>query len=149
MSSKYVRDQIQAFMDAGLTDTTLDISGQFDEIKSFLAKNGVGPRDPWYGLQYIPSEDIPITVGSNNSQGKYRELGAVFIHIVSVAKSDSAHDIVDRGELVRDLFRGQRIGSIIIEGVTPVNFEAAATLQFEGGYTSASIVLNYYRDLDF
>jgi len=149
MSSKYVRDQVKAKM-AGLTEPVLDLSGQFDKLKDFLADNGVNPgRDPWYGLQFVPSEDVPITVGSDNTQGKYREIGIVFIHVVEMAANVSSDNIVDRGETIRDLFRGERLGTMIIEGVTPINFESAATLQFEGGYTSGSIVLNYYRDFDF
>lgn len=153
MSSQYVRTEIKAFMATGIpSEKTLDISGVFDELKKFLSDETVGPRDNWLGIQFIPSEDVPITIGSTNTKGKYREIGSIFIHVVAVASKVERDNIVPRGETIRDAFRGKRIGAqsdIVIEGVVPLNYEAAATLQFEGGYTSASIVVNYYRDFDF
>jgi hypothetical protein len=52
-------------------------------------------------------------------------------------------------EAVRNAFRGQRIAdTILIEGVSPVNFGGGATLSFTGGYTAGLIQVDYKRDLD-
>ena len=147
MSSKYVRDQIEQFITDNLTNETLvDVTAEFDDLEKFLATQGVTYEDDWLGIQYIGSDELPVSVFANNSNGKYRETGALFLHVVEPARNAAKDDILDRSEIIRDAFRGQRIGDVVVEGVTPINFESAATLQFEGGFTSASVVVNYYYD---
>ena len=50
-------------------------------------------------------------------------------------------------ETIRSLFRGKRINDIIIESVSPPNTESGTTIEFDNNFTSASIFLDYYRDL--
>ena len=57
-------------------------------------------------------------------------------------------DILTRAETLRNLIRGRRINDIVIEGVTPPNFEQGATLDLDAGYSSGSFIVNYYRDLN-
>lgn len=149
MSSSYVRTHIKNFLSANApTEKFVDLSALYAELPDALNEMGVTPDDPWVGLEFIGDDEVPITVGSNNTHGKYRETGAIYIHVVDVAKLGVSGSILTRAETLRTLLRGQRIGSMIIESVTPVSFEGGATLQFEGGYMSGSFILSYQSDTD-
>lgn len=149
MSSKDVRDSIKTFIGTDIpTETVFDLTNLYDEIDKDLQKAGINYNDSWLGIQFIGSEESPITVLSTNTTGKYREEGAIFLHVVSPAKASATDDILNRTETIRNAFRGKRIGDILILSVAPPNFEAAATMQFESGWTSASIIVNYRRDLN-
>lgn len=149
MSSVYVRNQLETFIGANLpTENYIDLTNEIDTVEDLLEDNGLTYEDPWLGIQFIGSDELPVSVSSTNLKGKYRETGAVFLHVVEPAKKSVAKtNILTRGEVIRNAMRGQRIGDIVVESVTPLNFEATATLQFEGGFTSASVIVNYYRDL--
>jgi len=149
MSSSYVRTEIKSFIASNLaTENLIDLTGEFDELQDLLADHvpSLDYEDNWLGIQFIGSDETPITITSTNSRGCYRETGAIFLHIVEPATKLAPDAILVRDEIIRNAFRGQRINDIIIESATPPNFEAGATLQFEGGWTSASVVVNYYRD---
>lgn len=149
MSSAYVRTQIKSFLTANApTEKQVDLTGLYEELPDALAAFSVGPNDTWLGLEFLGEDEVPITVGSTNTKGKYRETGAVYIHVVDIAKLAVSSSILTRAETLRNLFRGRRIGTIYIESVTPVSFESGATLQFEGGYMSGSFLLGYQADLD-
>ena len=80
--------------------------------------------------------------------GKFRETGAVYIHVVDLAKLGVSDTILTRAEALRDLFRGQKIGRMFIESMTPVNFGAGAALRFEDGYMCGTFILGYLYDRD-
>ena len=149
MSSVYVRNQISQFFETELPDEkVIDLTGEFDSIRDLLAREGVTGQDNWIGLQFIGSDETPIAIATGNTQGKYRETGAVFIHIVERTRLNAHNPILTRAEVVRNALRGRRLEDLIVESITPPNFSTGATLNFEGGYTSASIILAYERDLD-
>jgi hypothetical protein len=150
MSSKFVRDGITAFIQAELSSENLvDLTADFDELQDVLTDNGLNVRDPWLGLQFVGSEEIPVDVGAINTRGKYREIGVIYLHVVDVAKLNVHNSIIARAEAVRNAFRGRRIAdTILVEGVSPVNFGGGATLSFTGGYTAGLIQIDYRRDLD-
>jgi hypothetical protein len=122
----------------------IDLSVQYQEISQIVS----GPDTKWLGLEFFGDTEVPITVPATNTQGKYRETGAVYLHIVAPGELGAGSDILTRGEALRDILRGQRIESILIEEVTPLNYGSGATLQFEGGFVSASFLASYERDLD-
>jgi hypothetical protein len=142
MSSTYVRSEIINFLGANSAETFLDLSGEFDVIDDFLDANAVGPDDNWIGVEFIGSEEIPVTVGANNITGRYRESGGVSISIVAPAALGASSGILTRAEVLRNLLRGQRIGDIVIDNVTPANFDSGA-LRFEGGWMSAGFFMGY------
>lgn len=150
MSASYVRDQIKLFLDNELPgEKYMDLTAEGRELREALAANGIQRNDPWLGLQFIGNSEEPITIPARNDSGKYREIGAVYIHVVDIAKIGAGNSILARVETLRNLFRGRRIGDLIkVESVTPPNFEAGATLQFEGGWTSASVIVSYEYDID-
>lgn len=149
MSSVYVRTQIKTFLSTyASSEPVIDLTGQYEELVDLLEYSSLTKDSPWVGVQFIGSDEIPITIGSTNVEGKYRETGAVYIHVVDIAKLGVADNILARAETLRDLFRGQRIGRIIIDSVTPTNTEAGAALRFEDGFMSGAFIIGYYCDFD-
>lgn len=149
MSSAYVRTQIKTFLTTNApTEDFVDLTAQYAEIQTMLGDLGLSPDDPWVGIQFFGDDEVPITVTSSNTQGKYRETGSVFVHVVDVAKLGVGDSILARAEALRDLLRGQKIGTMFIEAVTPINYEAGATLNFDGGFMTGSFIVTYLRDLD-
>lgn len=147
MSSAYVRTTIKDFVETNVpSENLVDLSSQFGEMKEFLADFGVPVDGPWLGIQFIGDDEIPIGLAATNDQGLYRESGAIYFHICDVARLGNGDSLLTRGETLRNLLRGRHIGDIIIEGVTPMNFDQGATLQFEGGYMSGSFYVSYIRD---
>jgi len=149
MSSLYVRTQIKDYIgDNAPAETLIDLTSAFQEIKELVEDNGITSNDPWLGIEFVGDDEVPITIPATNDTGKYRESGVVFIHVVGTAKLGAGDALLQRGETLRNLFRGKRIGEIIVESVTPMNFNAGSTLQFEGGYMSGSFLISYQRDLE-
>jgi len=149
MSSSYVRSQITTFIGTNLaSENLIDLTGEYKDIDDVIADASLTYKDPWLGMQFVGSEDVPINVGANNSAGCYREVGVVLLHVVSQAKGSASTDIIARAETIRDAFRGQRINDIVVEEVTPPNFERGATLDFESGYIAATVMISYQRDLN-
>jgi len=149
MSSTYVRDEIKTFLSANTTEKIVDLSGHFEEIQDLIKAYGVGPKDDWVGLLFVGSDEIPITIGSNNTQGRYRETGVVEFHVVGLAKLGGSNSILLRADALRSKLRGQRIGNIFVESVTPANFGGGSALRFEGGYVSATFLISYETDFNY
>lgn len=148
MSSSYVRTEFDTWIRANSAEANIiDLTAMYSELDDMLTDEGVGRNDPWVGLQYIGANEETVALSANNATGKYRENGSFFLHVVARASATVYPDILARTEALRNLLRGQRINDILVESVTPPNFESGATLQFEGGYQSASIIVNYQRDL--
>lgn len=149
MSSTYVRDTLKTFIAAEApTESVIDLTSSFQEIQELIADNDVQPDAPWLGIEFQGDDEVPVGLAANNTQGKYRELGAVYFHVVEVARLGNGDRLLTRGENLRNLLRGRRIGNILIESVTPMNFQQGATLQFEGGYMSASFIIGYEYEFD-
>ena len=125
MSSTYVRNEIEGFITAELpSENQIDLTGVFYNIEKVISDAGLDYKDPWLGIQYIGNEDIPITADANNSTGCYREVGVVMLHVVEQAKGTATASILTRAEAIRDAFRGRRINDVVIESVSPANFES-------------------------
>ncbi len=148
MSSAYVRTQIAAFIaEKASGEKTLDLTALYGEIKEVIDDADIDPDSPWLGIQYIGDDEVPVGLAANNETGLYRETGAILLHVVDVAGLGVGAKLLTRGEALRNLFRGRRIGDIIIESVSPMNFEDGATLLFEGGYMAGTFSISYQRDL--
>lgn len=145
MSSSSVRTAIKNFITAQFpAEKLIDLTAEFDLLNDLLGRyNAKG--GPWVGLQFISNPEEPISLTADNTQGMYLEDGVIYLHIVDVAYLGVASSLLSRAEAIRTKFRGQRIGDITIEATTPPNFEAGATLQFEGGYTACSVLISYSR----
>lgn len=148
MSSVYVRTQVKQFLADNSNEKVVDMTSQFEELRQLLSENDIQPDAPWLGVQFIGSDEVPVSISATNDVGLYRETGAVQLHVVAEAKIGVGDSLLTRGETLRNLFRGRRIGDIVIESVTPLNTEAGATLEFEDGYMSGTCIVAYYRDLN-
>ena len=72
MSSKYVRDTFKAWLIAEFpTENVLDLTGEFTSIQNLLNENGLGPKDPFLGVQFLPEVESTRAVN-----GCFREEGA-------------------------------------------------------------------------
>lgn len=149
MSSKIVRDTIKSFIATNFpSEKVADLSAGYERIDDFLSEFSITLNDDWVGLQFIGNDEIPITVASVRGQGKFREVGSVFVHVVGVASAGVRDSILARVEPLRTLFRGKNISGIRVQSVTPPNFELGATLEFESGFIAASFIFEYDFDLD-
>jgi hypothetical protein len=145
MSSQYVVTQTMNFIASEIpSENAFDLTGEYDYFQNFFEDNGI--TGDWLGVQFIGQEEIPIDIGATNSKGKYRELGLILLHICAKSQIGLAGVIRPRAETIKNAFRGQRIGDMIIESVSPPNFEAGATLDIEGNYSSAVMQVRYRRD---
>lgn len=149
MSSAAVRTAIKSFIETNAgSETLVDITAAIEELKDLLSENEVQPDAPWLGVQFIGGEETPIALAATNDQGKYREYGTVVLHFCDVGRIGVGDLLLTRAEVLINLFRGRRIGDIVVDGLTMMNFDAGATLQFEGGYVSGSFQVSFYRDVD-
>ncbi len=149
MSSSYVRDQISGFLASeASSELAVDLTSQYGEIKEFLEDFDVPSDSPWLGVQYVGGDEVPVGLAANNQTGLYRETGAIILHVIDVARLGVGARLLTRGEALRNLFRGRRIGDIIIESVTPMNFDDGATLQFAGGFVAGTFHMAYIRDIN-
>lgn len=150
MSSSYVRDNVKAFLATEVpTETVVDLSAEFQDIADVLDQYSLTINDPWLGIQFLGAEELPVSLTAGNSQGRYREIGTLYFHIVAVSAIGAQNGMLARAEALRDKLRGQVIADrIYIEQVSPPNFGSGATIDFEAGYTSAVVTVFYRRELD-
>jgi len=149
MSSVYVRGKIKDFIEANFaTEVLIDLSGEFDDIRDLLAAYSIDGNDAWLGIQFIGHSDEPVTIGNSTQIACYREFGSFFLHVVEPAKLGVASTILSRADTLISAFRGKRLDDIIIVGTMPPNFERGAAISFEGGFTGATVIVDYSRDLN-
>ncbi|RTL04483.1 hypothetical protein EKK58_10500 [Candidatus Dependentiae bacterium] len=147
MSSVHVRSSFKTFLATNVpSETVIDLTAQFDDIRDLLDEAGIGMGDAWLGIDFQADDEIPISIAAGNNQGVYRESGVVQIHIVDVAKLGIGDSLLARAEVLRDLLRGIRINDIRIESVTPPSFAQGTTLEFESGFMSCTIMISYEYD---
>ena len=146
MSSSLVRTGIRNFLSTESLETVVDLTAQFDDLRSLLADSSVQPDAPWLGLEFIGDSEEPVSLSADNTKGLYREYGQVQLHVCAVAKIGVGASLESRGEVLRNLFRGRRIGAIVVESVSPINTGPGATLEFDAGYVSGTISIGYHFD---
>ena len=146
MSSVAVRTLIRAFLESDSAEEVVDMTGQYDDLRGILEQENVAADAPWLGLDFVGNSEEPISLTANNTTGLYREFGIIQLHVCAVAKIGVGAELEARGEVLRDLFRGRRIGGIVVEKVSPINTGPGATLEFEAGYVSGTISVEYYYD---
>ena len=147
MSSSTVRTLVKDFLADNSAEDVVDLTGEFDDVRSMLAEAGVLPDSPWLGLEFSADPEEPVSLSADNEKGLYREYGIIQLHICSVAKIGAGNAMLARAEALRNLFRGRRIGAIIVESVTPMNTGPGATLEFEAGFVSGTVTISYHFDL--
>ena len=147
MSSTSVRSGVLGFLASNSSESVVDLTGHFEDVRQLLADSGVTPDSPWLGVEFIGDGEEPVSLGADNEKGLYRETGTVELHVCAMAKIGVGSNLVSRGEILRNLFRGRRIGSIVVESVSPIRTGPGATLEFEAGYVSGTVSIIYHFDL--
>lgn len=147
MSGKAVRTKILDFLSNNSAETyIIDLTAEFDVLEDILSRYSVGRTDGWLGVTFLGDEETPRSINATNNTGCYREIGAVFLHIVERGSLSARSAIIDRADALQSLFRGRNIDGVKILTMTPPVFESGATLDFENGYISATINLGYEYD---
>ena len=147
MSSSAVRTLVRDFLEDESSETVVDLTGQFEELRVLLSESGVQPDSPWLGLEFIGDSEEPVSLSADNEKGLYREYGLIQLHICAVAKIGVGANLESRAEDLRNLFRGRRIEGIVVESVSPLNTGPGATLEFDAGYVSGTVSIGYHFDL--
>lgn len=152
MSSYYVREEFKSEMLAAFPlKKQVDISGEFDIQRQFLNSNGIAYNDQYVAIDFAGGDEIPIAIPSDNTSGKFREIGSIFIYVTHPAKRTNKNNILIEAEEIRSYLRGRRLGSlndILINEMSTPNFFGGESLQFEDGYISVTIRIGYQRDLN-
>jgi len=146
MSSLNVRTAVRTFLDDNSSESVVDLTGHFEDLRVLLSESDVQPDSPWLGLEFIGDSEEPVSLSADNEKGLYREFGQIQLHVCAVAKIGVGASLETRGEVLRNLFRGRRIGNIVVESVSPINTGPGATLEFEAGYVSGTVSVSYHYD---
>lgn len=146
MSSANVRSLVTNFLTANSGETVIDITGQYEELRVMLSDNGVQPDAPWLGLEFQGDYEEPVSLAADNQQGLYREYGMISFHIVAAARLGVGTSILNRGEILRSLFRGRRLGGLVVDELTLIDTGPGTTLEFESGYISGTFRAMYHYD---
>jgi len=78
LSSSYVRTQFKTFLGNNSAENIIDLTGKYLTLDEVISDEGLARNDPWLGIQFVGSSEDPTTIVSNNTTGKYREIGTVF-----------------------------------------------------------------------
>lgn len=146
MSSLEVRNLIKDFLDDNSAETVIDLTGHFEDLRELLVEEDVQPDAPWLGLEFVADDEEPVSLTANNEQGLYREFGLVQLHVCAVSKIGVGVELVSRGDVLQKLFKGRRIGALVVESVRPINTGPGATLEFDAGYVSGTVTVSYKYD---
>jgi len=149
MSSSNVRTLVKDFLTAEIpSETVVDLTAQFDDVKEMLTDQySLQPDAPWLGIDFQGDTEEPVSLSADNEKGLYREFGQIQLHICAMAKIGVGASLLARAEVLRNLFRGRRIEGIVVESVSPLNTGPGATLEFENGYVSGTVIVAYHFDL--
>lgn len=135
MSSGYVRLQINTFLEANWTATDIFYVDDYASIDSIPANN----TDAWVGVEYPSSVEQVNSIPANF----WREDGDVLIHIVTPNGWESATP-VSYGDQLQQLLRGQRLGDVVIENVSPVTDASPPALELSSSWHGWAILVSYY-----
>lgn len=146
MSSTAVRTLITDFLEDNSAEDAVDLTGNFEDLRALLADSGITPDSPWLGLEFIGDSEDPVSLFADNEKGLYRELGLIQLHVCAIAKIGVGSELITRAEVLRNLFRGRRVGNIVVDSVSPISTGPGATLEFEAGYVSGTVSVSYHFD---
>lgn len=148
MSSLAVRTYIKTFLATEFpSEKVIDLSAEYEDIRKLLSHSSITVEDNWLGIQFIGDDEEPVSLSVSNTEGRFREYGAVYFHVVGPAAIGMATALVTRADAIRKKLRSRRFGTMLIERVTPPNTEAGAALQFDFGCMCASFIASYYMDV--
>ncbi len=147
MSSSAVRTLVKDFLEDNSAEAVVDLTGEFDDVRTLLADLNIQPDSPWLGLEFVGDTEDPVSLSADNEKGLYREYGLIQLHVCAAAQIGAGNAMLARAEALRNLFRGRRIGALVVETLTPMNTGPGATLEFNAGYVSGTVSIGYHFDL--
>lgn len=152
MSSKRIRDILIPAVETFLNPVPLvDITGRFEDLNDYLEDvESIDEDTAWVAIDFVANPETPITIPAHNALGKFRETGLMILHVVEPASNDQSmvDNILARAEALQNFLRGENFSGILIENITPPNFQAGTTLTFDGGWTAAAITASFESDLN-
>ena len=149
MSSASVRLSVKNVFASEIPGEKLvDMSAQYETISDLLQRLSIDLDEEWVGLLFIGDREETVSLAADNTRGCYREYGMVQVNVIAPAAIGVADDMVARADAIRNVFRGRRLGNMIVEEVTPPNTERGAILEMEANFMSASFEIMYYLDIN-
>jgi len=139
MSSQYVRNTVMTHLANNWTITP------FYDLSDFLDKTNLNLANltMWLGVQFLQSEETFAGVG-----GKcYREEGTIVFHMVHAIGQPSA-TAISATEVLRSLFRGMRLGDMVVQSIDPPTDMWGEAIEFDGNWHGFACYMDVYRDFD-
>ena len=146
MSSLSIRNAFKQFLADNSDESVVDITGHFEDLRTMLADEGIQPDAPFLAIEFIGGVEEPVSLAADNTQGLYREYGSLQLHVCAAERIGVGASLASRGQALHNLFRGRRIGNIIVEGVYPLNTGPGATLEAEAGLVSGTVSIDFHAD---
>jgi len=115
------------------------------DLSNFLDKTSLDLANltMWLGVQFLHSEETFAGIG-----GKcYREEGTIIFHVVH-AVGQNSNIAIAACEQLRTLFRGMRLGDMVIQSIDPPTDMWGEAIEFDGNFHGFAIYTDYYRDFD-
>ena len=138
MSSKYVRDQVKAYVEANWTDTVIiDAENIFTDPPKNL--------DPWLTMRFDSLPEEAPCLGPRPLVRK-REIGSVTL-VVMVQSGTGSDVALQYAEDVRDMIRGQDINGVYLKGADAPNTSIPSQAQSSlGNFFGYEVVCDYEYD---
>lgn len=127
MSSPAFRSLITATLAAQWTATPWFDLSDYTSIEEVLAQTG---DETILLVQFGASMERLATIATDGFHG-WREDGQFFFHLVAATGRPSS-EVLALGEQLRAIFRGQRFGSFIIDGLDPFSDFGGAAIRVLG-----------------
>lgn len=134
MSSGYVRNQLEDYLAENWSDTLFYVVDDHEDISTIPANN----TDAWVGVEYVSASERVNCLPAN----MWDERGTVFLHIITPNGWASSHAIT-YGDKLQRLLRGNRIGSLVIESVSPVISQSPPAIEKTSEWNGFVLVLSY------
>jgi hypothetical protein len=134
MSSKYVRNQLEDWFADNWTDTPFFIVDDHEDISSIPSNNTAA----WVGIEYVSSSERVNCLPAN----MWDERGTIFLHVVIPNGWQSVHAI-EYGDKLQKLLRGVRMGSLVIESVSPVISQSPPAIERTSEWNGFVLLASY------
>ena len=134
MSSKYVRSTLEAHLAATWTDTPIHVVDDIDDITAIP----LNTQEAWLGIEYVAATDVVNCLPAN----MWNERGTIFLHLVIPNGWQNAV-AVDLGDKLQKSLRGLRLGTLVIESVSPALSQSPPSVEWGSSWQGFALILDY------
>jgi hypothetical protein len=134
MSSKFVRETVQAHFAANWTDTPYHVIDDIDDVESIPTNDS----EPWVGIEYVAATEQVNCLPAN----LWDERGTIFFHI-AIPNGYPSSLAIDLGEKLRKSLRGVRIGTLVIESVSPPISQSPPAIEWDSPWQGFALICSY------